>query len=80
MQWINNICFGCDHFCSNNDDRLTMGCRAFPDGIPDVIGGQHTHDEVFIGDGLWKHQVGVFVYTPAKKEFNIRGRKIEIYQ
>jgi len=44
------ICFGCEHFCSNNDDGLRKGCRAFPDGIPtDEIGGKHSHDKIIEG-------------------------------
>jgi len=80
MQWINNICFGCEHWCNNNDDGLLMGCRAFPKGIPDEIGGEHTHDSVFWGNNLYKRQVGDYVYTPAKKKVNRRGHIIEIYQ
>jgi len=72
----NNICFGCDHFCLNNEDGLFCGCRAFPDGIPRKydIGLPHSHDVVIDG------QVGDFVYTPAKAEFNVAGRRIRIRQ
>ena len=58
-----DICQGCDHFCTNNDDEdLIQGCRAFPDGIPSQIEDKHSHDTVIKG------QVGNFVYTPAKKK------------
>jgi len=78
--WIERICSGCDHLCSNNDDGLRMGCRAFPKGIPDDIGDIHSHDTVFMGDGLYSRQAGDYVYTPAKKKVNRRGHVIEIYQ
>ena len=86
MTKIKSICWGCDHFCINNDDGLTQGCRAFPDGIPFFIGDKHSHDEIFDKDCTaikslkLKPQVGDYVYTPAKREKNIFGRKIEIYQ
>jgi hypothetical protein len=49
-----------------------MGCRAFPNGsgIPYNIGNVNSHDIIIEG------QVGDFVYTPAKREFNIRGHRI----
>jgi len=66
---------GCDHLYSNNDDVGRIGCRAFPEGIPkNKIGMLHTHDVVIDG------QNGEYVYMPAKKTFNKRGRKIKIYQ
>ena len=76
MQSPNNICFGCDHFCSNNSDRLVRGCRAFPDGIPYKygLGKEHFHDKVLDG------QVEDFVYTPAKIEVNNMDQDISIYQ
>ena len=75
MQYEKDICFGCDHWCSNNDEGLRGGCRAFPDGIPtEFIGGKHSHDKII------KSQTGDYVYTPAKREKDIFGRKIEIYQ
>ena len=80
MKRINNICFGCDHFCINNDDNLLCGCRAFPEGIPDMIGGLHTHDDVFIGNHLWRPQLGNFTYTPAKYKYNKFFQEIIIYQ
>ena len=69
-----SVCLGCDHFSLNNDDKLFHGCRAFPDGIPRWIGLKHSHDVIIDG------QVGDFIYTPAKKEFNIVGRAIKIRQ
>ena len=76
MDRIYDICFGCDHFCSNNDDKLLAGCRAFPypDGIPDDIGDVYSHDIVLEG------QTTDFVYTPAKNKKNRFGRRIKIYQ
>ena len=69
------ICFGCDHWCYNNDDRLRGACRAFPDGIPTYkIGDKHSHDEIIEG------QVGDYVYTRAKREKNILGMEITFYQ
>ena len=68
--WKSNICLICEHFCLNNDDGIFMGCRAFPDGIPHDIGNDHDHDNVIKG------QIGDYVFTPAKKEFNIMGYRI----
>jgi len=69
------ICYGCDHFCANNNDGLKGGCRAFPNGHkPDNICLPHSHDVVLDG------QVGNFVYTPAKKEFNRYKQKIVRFQ
>ena len=78
--WVERICWGCDHYCSNNNDGLLMGCRAFPKGIPENIGDIHSHDTVFMGDGLYPRQVGDFVYTLAKKKVDKHGREINIYQ
>ena len=72
--WTGRICWGCEHYCLNNDDNLLCGCRAFPDGMLDWIGNDHSHDTIIKG------QIGDYVYTPAQKEFNKSGRKIEIYQ
>ena len=71
--WTKRICWICDNHCLNNDDGLTAGCRAFPNGIPNWIGNEHSHDNIIEG------QVGDFVFTPAKREFNIRGNKISDY-
>jgi len=70
--WAKRICRGCDHFCLNNNDALRTGCRAFPDSIPNWIGEKHSHDKIL------KDQVGDYVYTPATREFNVLGYKIEI--
>ena len=69
-----DICQGCDHFCSNNDDGLLTGCRAFPDGIPSFIENKHSHDKIIEG------QVGTFVYTPSKRKLSLYGRKIKVFQ
>jgi hypothetical protein len=71
-----DICQGCDHFCANNEDGLSIGCRAFPggNGIPNFIEDKHSHDKVVEG------QVGNFVYTPSKREYSNCGRKIKIFQ
>ena len=71
--WVTSICFICDHFCRNNDDGLMMGCRAFPNGIPDDIGNEHDHDNVIKG------QIGDYVFTPAKREFDTMGHRIKDY-
>ena len=78
-----SICFGCDHFCRNNDDKLGMGCRAFPGGdpgIPCVIGDLHSHDKPFKDNGWINAQDNDYVYTPAKKKVNLIGNEIKIYQ
>ena len=99
---LNNICFGCDHFCDNNEDGLGIGCRSYPKGISTkIIHDPHSHDKVIksavdvletITEKMKKYnmtwflesekivQTGDYVYTPAKREKNIFGRKIEIYQ
>ena len=69
-----DICMGCDHFCDNNDDGLTIGCRAFPDGILNKIGLKHSHDAVIEG------QVGDYVYTPSKRKFDRFGSKMIVFQ
>ena len=71
-----DICQGCDHFCTNNKDGLSIGCRAFPsgNGIPSFIEDKYSHDKVIEG------QVGNFVYTPSKRKHSIYGRKIKIFQ
>ena len=69
------ICFGCDHLSGNSLEFFGNGCRAFPDGIPlKIIGKPHSHDKIIEG------QVGDFVYTRAKYEYDSNGDKIEIYQ
>ena len=74
--WRERICFGCEHFCLNNDDGLRSGCRAFPDvkGIPNWVGNKNSHDKVVKG------QVGDYVYMPAKRKIDILGRIIKVYQ
>jgi len=75
MEYGENICIGCDHFCLNNADGLTTGCRAYPGGIPTMsIGYKHSHDEVY------DDQVGDYIYMPAKSKENIMGKKISIFQ
>ena len=74
MDWKNRICWGCEHYCNNNDDDLKMGCHAFPKGILDEIGSKHSHDKIIKG------QVGNYVYSPSNRKINRRGNKIEIYQ
>ena len=71
-----DICLGCDHFCSNNDDGLLEGCRAFPKGITRRfrIYDSHSHDKPVEG------QENDFVYTPAKSKTDRYGDKIQIYQ
>jgi len=61
---IKNICHGCDHFCLNNEDGLTEGCRAFPDGIPYEYGAgvKHFHDKPL------EDQVEDYVYIPVKRK------------
>ena len=75
MIYAENICFGCDHFCDNNDDGLLEGCRAFPDGIPtEKIGAKHSHDKKL------KNQNNEFVYKPAERLYDNLGQRIIIYQ
>jgi len=80
MEREKNICIGCVHFCSNNDDGLLMGCRAFPDGIPMIIGGLYSHDKVFKGDIIYSSQDNDYVYMPSERKINRRGREIVIHQ
>jgi len=71
-----DICSSCDHYCTNNDDDLLMGCRAFPKGIPYHLHIEDTHSH----DIPFREQGNDFVYMPAKREESNFGRKIEIYQ
>jgi len=71
---IDDICQGCEHVLTNNNDGLRRGCRAFPDGIPRFIGDTNSHDIPV------EWQVSDYVYTPAKKKVDRYGRKIKIYQ
>jgi len=71
-----SICFGCDHLSINNADGLTIGCRAFPDGIPYHYGV----GEKFFHNRILKEQNNDYVYKPAKNEYNTFGNKITISQ
>lgn len=56
-----NLCFKCEHFCSNNYDGLGCGCRAFPNGIPDDVKcWQHTC--------IFEGQVGTYVFKELPEE------------
>ena len=48
------ICFKCKHFCMNHGDGTSIGCRAFPDGIPDSA--KMSHSTVIAG------QTGAYVF------------------
>ena len=88
------ICVGCEHYYSNNNDKLKIGgCRAFPNetpkegaiGFPDV-GLPHSHDkpirEVFVA-GLKisdNFQDNNYVYTPVKRKFDVNNKEIPIFQ
>jgi len=56
------ICGKCKHFFANIVGESRFGCRAFPDEIPDGIGGINSHNEVIEG------QVGDFVFAPIQLE------------
>lgn len=44
-------CITCEHY------RLTGGCAAFPDGIPqDILTGEHDHREPYPGDNGLRFQ------------------------
>lgn len=51
------ICNKCKHFCMNHGDGTGMGCRAFPNGIPDTASFNHSS----IIDG----QTGSYVFEPV---------------
>lgn len=57
----NRLCDDCVHNFLNNDEG-TCGCRAFPDGIPDVARYGHAHHTLISG------QVGDYIYRKAKYE------------
>lgn len=59
MQIANPLCNVCKHMCFNNNDGLTCGCRAFPNGIVDEAKGGYNHREIISG------QIGNFVYEEA---------------
>ena len=74
MEQMYSICFGCEHCHINNGDNLLVGCRAFPEGVPENIGWKHSHDEIVEG------QIGDYVYKRAKKDFDRFSNKIKFYQ
>lgn len=46
MEAVNLVCFSCKHF------RITGGCDAFPDGIPDEItSGMNEHEKPLAEQG-----------------------------
>jgi len=88
-----DICWGCEHYNGNNDDKgLTSGCRAFPNmdmptgcapGEP-YIGAPHSHDKPYYDNGYddfgqltFEGQRNDYVYTPAK---NLRDKAVVIIQ
>jgi len=56
---INLICYGCIH---HNQPWEGIGCKAFPDGIPDKILLENKHDKPL------KEQDNDLVFTPKKPE------------
>lgn len=58
----NAPCFKCEHYCMNNFDGLTSGCRAFPNGIPESVKIGYNHNEIIKG------QKGDFIFTEIKEE------------
>lgn len=48
------ICHQCKHFCLNHGEGVGIGCRAFPNGIPDAAKIKHSS----VIDG----QTGTYVF------------------
>ena len=73
MYYGNNApCFKCEHFCLNNHDGLSCGCRAFPKGIPyDFNCSKH----LTVVEG----QVGDFVFKELKKDATTPFREYEAF-
>jgi len=81
MKREKDICWGCDHFCTNNDDGILGGCRAFPGDIDShIIGDLYSHDKPIEGNNRYPRQDNDYVYMPAKSKTNRWGNKIQIYQ
>lgn len=58
---LNPLCDSCRHLYLNNGEGI-IGCRAFPDGIPDDVYGGYRHRQIYTG------QVGIYVYEKIKEE------------
>lgn len=66
MKTPDDICMLCEHYKPNNtDENISMGCRAFPKGIPYLFPPNNEHDTKLDG------QVGDFVFKKAANP-NIR--------
>lgn len=55
----NRLCDKCIHNYINNDEGVS-GCRAFPNGIPDIAQYGHAHHEIIEG------QEGSYIYRKAR--------------
>jgi hypothetical protein len=74
MDTIDLICLDCEHFCSNNNDGILCGCRAFPKGIPYDYPINNKHDKIIkkeppgtiVGIQYPEGQVGDYIYKPLK--------------
>jgi hypothetical protein len=59
MEWTNFICFNCVHAIDN-----PIGCKAYPDGLPDQVFETNKHNKPFKG------QKNNLIYTPKKRIVN----------
>lgn len=52
-------CYNCIHHFLNNGEFSKIGCRAFPNGIPNIILNGNNHNQIIKG------QVGNYVFKKA---------------